>query len=195
MNMLSAKPYRRNVLVAALLCLGLSGCIGGCIDIPTITIPVTLITNANIPGLPISGVPINQTFNFPELCDFPDIADIELKVQESPLGFLAKWINIDSVIVTNITVTATAGTLESFDTLSMSLVISGQTFNIGTGSPSSDGTKIVLTAENPPNLYEALHDLAPGACINAQFGVVGEAPTEALSVTVTSEIQVEASFE
>jgi hypothetical protein len=184
-------PCVRGAAVVLAMSLMLSGCIGGCIKIPTITIPVTLLSNATVPGLPFTGVPINEEFDLPEFCNFPDLGDVEAAIAASPIGFVANLVKIESIIISNITFSADSGTFASFNTISMTLEVDGAPILIGTGSPSAGGTKIVLTAANPPNLYSILRDLEPGACLQAKIAVAGMTPSEPLTFDLTMEFQID----
>lgn len=186
--------WAQRFALVAVMGLAFSGCIGGCIVIPPVTIPVTVLNDATIPGLPIDGLPLNRDFNLPQLCDFPSLSELEETVQNSAVGFLANRVEIKDISVTNITFDASAGSFASFQTVTMSLVIGDQVTVIGTGSPNQDGTKIILTSDNPPNLYALLKDVPEGTCINGRVTIAGTAPTQNITFDLTMQVRVEVSL-
>ncbi len=172
----------------------LSGCIGGCIPIPVIEFSVQLLDDTQIPGLgelaPL--VAIDDEFELPSV-DIPSLEEIMAELDAVSGGCGSGLITIESVAVTKLTLTAAEGSLanlSTFEEIGLILVINGERQSLGTGSPSHDGSTIILEPANPPNLLDVLE----GGTLGAILILKGTAPAKTLLVDLVADLAIKASL-
>jgi len=168
------------------LLLTASGCIVGCGGQPSeVRFDQRLLTNAVLSELPTDGSPVDGEFQLPDLCNLN--IQYVLLAADHHMPYKVREIQVTalSLVLERVTLTATAGTLNSFETVTLTLVIGGQVFALGPGIPTDDGTTVDLIPENPPDLLTTLaEDLDNPDCPTGSLVVTGQAPTEPLEFSL-----------
>jgi hypothetical protein len=195
------RPFLMTCALAAFTTLAFSGCLGGCINIPAITIPVTIAENISLPstlialgaGYEFEDFTLGEDI-FPEYCDLPSQEDIRQQVEAVAGDFVAGLVTLDSVIVKEVRFEASSGDFSTIDNITVALQVNDQEVNLGSGGPSAtDNTKIVLSVPEPPNLIDLLFGESESNCVKPIVHLSGEVPAQNITFSVYLVLEVQVS--
>jgi len=181
------------LLSSVLLFVSLTGV--GCFNTP-IVIPINIpigdtIDLSDLPaGSIATGLPIPDDLSNMDVqvCDLPEISPtilndlINEQVGGLLGGFLSGRIQLTSVVLNSLTLTASEGNFNTLSLVSTSWVpATGVPTNLGTAvedpAGAGLGTEIVLATDSPPYLLALLQTASEeGGCASLQFHVAGTIP-------------------
>jgi hypothetical protein len=106
--------------------------LGGCnlnIELPPVELSFPIATNATVPVVTNKDGDKLQ-FGLPELCDLPDLAELEEEVRDA-LGRAGGLLDIKSVTLDEITITATQGNFDFLDQVALIFTKNGESIQLG----------------------------------------------------------------
>lgn len=183
----------RVALVVLVSTLALSGCLGGCINIPPISFTITLLNNVTMPDLgPVAGTQIHDvTVTLPQgICNLPTREQIDTTIGAVVPSFLLNLINIKSLTLDRMHATASQGDFSSLTEVALAMKVNeSQTISLGVAH-SPLGTAFVLEPPQPVDLLDVLLNQVQGGCLNAEFTVDGAVPSGAVQFSVTADMTI-----
>lgn len=199
-TMRNLRPFLTACILTVLTTIGLSGCLGGCTDIPPIEIPITIAENITLPQALIdlgAGVPFDDfeiMDSFPPYCDLPTQDEIDQMVEDAVGAYIAGLVHLDSVIIKEVRFEASVGNFSAIDNLALDIRVNGEDVNLGSGGYSAqEPTVISLTVAEPPNLIDLLFGEDTENCVQPIAHITGEVPAQNITFTVKMTLEVEVS--
>lgn len=171
----------RNLFLIPVVCLVMSGCIGGCIVLSDIKFTTPLIKGATIPG----GSDLYVDKDVPlKLCGQFDIEKIKEQVKTAieklpipPVAsrillMLVNNVEIKNLWIEKITITATEGVFPNKLSLTMKVKIGDREIDFGQGILSDD-KNIVFVKDPKVDIYPYIKDFSDGGCVEGNIHVTG----------------------
>ncbi len=173
----------RNLFLIPVVCLVMSGCIGGCIVLSDIKFTTPLIKGATIPGGP--DVYVDKDVTLTKVCGQFDIEKIKEQVKTAieklpipPVAsrillMLVNNVEIKNLWIEKITITATEGDFSKLQSLTMKVKIGDREIDFGQGSFSDDKKSIVFVKDPKVDIYPYIKDFSDGGCVEGNIHVTG----------------------
>lgn len=195
------KATIRNFLFIPVVCLTLSGCIGGCFSIPDIKFTIDLIKGVTIPG----GVDISVDKDVPltKACGQFDIEKIKERVtteiQKLPVPQIARRIflmlvnnvEIKNLWIEKITLTATEGNFSRLTSVTLKIKIGNGEIDFGEGQFNSEKTSIVF--QKKTDIYPFIKDLNNGGCVEGNIHIKYNSQTN-IKFNVAADVSLKVSL-
>ncbi len=186
----------RNFILLPLVCLVLSGCIGGCF-VADVKFTSTLIKDAEIPASSNS-IPLdNKEVQLAGVCGQFDMEKIREQlisgIQKLPFGsnILTRLVNnlkIKNLYVEKITITATQGNFNNISSLSLLIKIGNGEINFGPREPNDEKTAIVFQKDDKIDIYPYIKDFPDGGCVEVKLKITGYTNQEVIRFDVVADI-------
>lgn len=184
-------PLFRAAMLVLVTSLALSGCLGGCLQPPPLKITINLLNNATIPGLPLAGTPIAETFDLPRICNLPSLSVVEEFARGAAGGLFSDWVKIDKVEVSRMTFTAKSGNFDSFNSISMAFIANETPYPLGHATNIDGlGTGFELLPETPVDLLNIFFVEGSNGCINTQIALMGVVPGDPIVFDLETELTI-----
>ncbi len=198
----------RNIILISVLCLVMSGCIGGCFVISDIKFTVSLIKNATIPGTPNS-IYLGREVQLAKVCGQFDTDKIREQlisgIQKLPVGSnilvrLVDRIKIKNLWLEKITITTTEGNFDGIESISLKIRIGTEErigtgeIDLGQGKFNDDKTSIIFEKDPKVDIYPYIKDLDNGGCVEGTMSLKGYTNQKDIRFDVTSNMLMKISL-
>lgn len=194
----------RNLFLIPVVCLVMSGCIGGCIVLPDIKFTTPLLKGATIPGGP--DIYVDKDVSLTKLCGQFDIEKIKeqvkTEIQKLPVPRIASRIllmlinnvEIKNLWIEKLTVTATEGDFSKLQSLAIKVKIGNGEIDFGEGSFSDDKKSVVFVRDPKVDIYPYIKDFSDGGCVEGNIHVKGYNSQTDIKFDVVANVSLKASF-
>lgn len=201
---LSKQKNLRNFILIPVVCLVLSGCMGGCFVISDIKFTTTLIKGATIPGGP--DVYIDKDIALPKVCGQFDMEKIKeqvtLAIQKLPLPrittrillMLINNVEIKNLWIEKLTLTATEGNFSKLQSLTLKIKIGDGEIDFGQGQFNEDKTSIVFAKDPKVDIYPFIKSFSDGGCVEGSFHILGYNSTSDIKFDVIANVSLKVGF-
>lgn len=193
-----------NLFLIPVVCLVLSGCIGGCFSISDIKFTTTLIKGATIPGGP--DVYVDKDIAFPKVCGQFDMEKIKeqvkIAIEKLPMPRIASRIlltllnniEIKNLWVEKVTITATEGDFSKLQSLTMKVKIGNGEIDFGQGNFNDDRTSIVFEKDPKVDIYPFIKSFSDGGCVEGNIHVNGYNSQSDIKYDIVANVSLKISL-
>ncbi|MGC8739248.1 MAG: hypothetical protein ACP5UA_11480 [Candidatus Hydrogenedens sp.] len=194
----------RNLFLIPVVCLVMSGCIGGCFVISDIKFTTPLIKGATIPGGP--DVYIDKDIALPRVCgqfNMEKIKEqIKTAIQALPIPritsrillMLINNVEIKNLWIEKLTITATEGNFSKLQSLAIKVKIGNGEIDFGQGSFSDDKTSIVFEKDPKVDIYPYIKSFSDGGCVEGNIHIIGYNSQTDIKVDVVANVSLKVGF-
>lgn len=170
----------------------LGGCFGMDIELPPVELEFPVATNATVPAISKDGEKLR--FDLPEICDLPDLAEIESDVREA-LGRAGGLLDIESITLDSMDFNATAGTFDFLD--EVAFIFHSDNDSVQLSADLGAQTNITeFTAV--PDQGEELDILdmlpGPGECLQGEVVFNGSIPSSTVVYNATMHVTIRSTL-
>ncbi len=194
----------RNLFLIPIVCLVMSGCIGGCFVISDIKFTTPLVKGATIPG----GLDlyVDKDIALPKVCGQFDIEKIKEQVktaiQKLPVPRIASRIllmlinnvEIKNLWIEKLTVTATEGDFSKLQSLAMKVKIGNGEIDFGEGSFNENKTSIVFEKDPKVDIYPFIKSFSDGGCVEGNIHVKGYNSQTDIKFDIVANVSLKVGF-